>query len=65
MVRKERLWPRSITYRPPTAADELELRRLAKVEERREGQQVHTTLPDETSHTPADRPTGGDVRRGA
>ena len=47
VVRASHLWPRSIVRRPPTPADELELRRLAKVEERVKGQEVTTTLPGE------------------
>ena len=47
VVRAHALWPRSILRRPPTEADQRELSRLAKVEERRPGQQVETTMPDE------------------
>ena len=68
VVRASHLWPRSIFRRPPTPADELELRRLAKVEERVEGQEVTTTLPGErTGDAPRARnlalPRRGVVRR--
>jgi YihY family inner membrane protein len=45
VVKLNRLWPRSITREPPTLADERELERLAKVEERWPGQVVETTVP--------------------
>ncbi len=59
VVRAERLWPRSILRRPPTAADQRALRRLAKVEERRHGQEVHTTLPEERGPTAGDEGEDG------
>jgi len=59
VVRAERLWPRSILHRPPTAADQRALRRLAKVEERRHGQEVRTTLPEERGAASGDEPEGG------
>ena len=52
VVTAERLWPRSILHRPPTAADRRALRRLAKVEERRHGQEVRTTLAEERTAGP-------------
>jgi YihY family inner membrane protein len=46
VVKRHRLWPRSISHEPPTLADERELEQLAKVEERWPGQVVETTVPD-------------------
>ncbi len=59
VVRAERLWPRSITHRPSTAADRRQARRLAKVEERRPGQEVYTTLPAEEREAPDEERKAG------
>ncbi len=47
VVKVNQLWPRSILREPPTTADQRVLMRLARVEERRAGQKVRTSLPEE------------------
>jgi membrane protein len=47
VVKARRLWPRSLVQPPLTEADARQLVLLAKVEERRQGQVVSTTLPEE------------------
>lgn len=72
VVRRERLWPRSLTGRDLTAGDQAALRRYAEVEQRIEGETVTVALappdgdadaetdaeaaPPEEAHEPADGP---------
>jgi len=56
VVRRYRLWPRSITQPPLTRADRLVFRRLARMEVRRPEVVVATSFTEEADEDPLDRP---------
>jgi YihY family inner membrane protein len=57
VVRRYRLWPRSITQPPLTRADRLVFRRLARMEVRRPEMTVDTSFTEEADEDPLDHPT--------
>jgi len=57
VVRRHRLWPRSITQPPLTKADRLVFRRLARMEVRRPEMTVATSFTEKADDDPLDRPT--------
>ena len=65
VVRRERLWPRSLTGRNLTPGDQAALRRYAAVEQRIEGQAVNVGLTGRPpTGTAPDRTTSDRQRRG-
>ena len=59
VVRRYRLWPRSLTQPPLTRADRLVFERLARMEQRRPEVRVAAAFTDEADRDPLDRPTQG------
>lgn len=57
VVRRYRLWPRSITQPPLTKADRLVFRRLARMEVRRPEMTIATSFTEKADDDPLDRPT--------
>lgn len=57
VVRRYRLWPRSLTQPPLTKADRLVFQRLARMEVRRPEVRVATAFTAEADHDPLDRPS--------
>jgi YihY family inner membrane protein len=57
VVRRYRLWPRSITQPPLTRADRRVFRRLARMEVRRPEMMVDTSFTEDADEDPLDYPT--------
>jgi YihY family inner membrane protein len=57
VVRRHRLWPRSLTQPPLTRADRLVFQRLARMEVRRPEVRVATAFTAEADQDPLDRPS--------
>lgn len=64
-VKANRLWPRGLRKEPMTEADPRALRRIAKVEERREDEEVDVSFNGDRAADPTDSTEAGDDSRAA